>query len=575
MAHFHVKKKNGRPYLYVREIARVDGKPKVVSQVYIGSPDKVAALAKGTVKGKNPLNRYKVEEYGSLWLAHQMDQGIDLAGIIDDIIPRDPKEKGPSVGEFFLYGVLNRMVAPTSKNAMAEWYQRTAIQQIRPVDTKQLTSQRFWEKWNRVSEEQLTTIANRFFAKMLKVEPSKAEGILFDTTNYYTFMSSKTESELSQRGKSKVGRDSLRQIGVSLLVDRANRMPLWYRLYPGNLHDSTLFGGIMDEMFGAVCGLTDAEELTVVVDKGMNSPENYTWIDAKEHLHFVTTYSTYFEQELARTPLSEFSLLDTEKNRLLSASDREHDRVLGYRTTGEYWGRERTVVVTHNPVTARKKMYSLESKLVRLKAELEIMKGKVISYAPQWRNEAVIRERYEALCKKLHLPSALYKLDIVTTTDGGLAMWYSKQSAQVTLHSAAFGRNIIITDHHDWTVEQIAEASNDRWKVESQFRLSKTNAMVGLQPVRHWTDSKIRCHVFTCIVAMAYLRRLELIFERANVSMAAPAAMAEMRVLNSVLNLANIADPVRELEQHTKTQELIIATLGYKVSDGVLQLDST
>jgi len=30
MAHFHIKKKNGRPYLYVREIARVDGRPKVV-----------------------------------------------------------------------------------------------------------------------------------------------------------------------------------------------------------------------------------------------------------------------------------------------------------------------------------------------------------------------------------------------------------------------------------------------------------------------------------------------------------------------------------------------------------------
>jgi len=40
MAHFHIKKKNGRPYLYVREIARVDGRPKVVSQIYIGSPDK-------------------------------------------------------------------------------------------------------------------------------------------------------------------------------------------------------------------------------------------------------------------------------------------------------------------------------------------------------------------------------------------------------------------------------------------------------------------------------------------------------------------------------------------------------
>ncbi len=29
-------------------------------------------------------------------------------------------------------------------------------------------------------------------------------------------------------------------------------------------------------------------------------------------------------------------------------------------------------------------------------------------------------------------------------------------------------------------------------------------------PVRHWTDSKIRCHLFTCVAAVTYLRRIEL-----------------------------------------------------------------
>ncbi|MDR3715889.1 MAG: hypothetical protein P4L51_24015, partial [Puia sp.] len=63
MAHFHIKTKKGRPYLYVREIARVDGKPKVISQIYIGSPEKVAGLLVG--KEADILN-LKVEEFGSL-----------------------------------------------------------------------------------------------------------------------------------------------------------------------------------------------------------------------------------------------------------------------------------------------------------------------------------------------------------------------------------------------------------------------------------------------------------------------------------------------------------------------------
>jgi hypothetical protein len=48
MAHFHIKTKKGRPYLYVREIARLDGKPKVISQIYIGSPERIAGFVRGT-----------------------------------------------------------------------------------------------------------------------------------------------------------------------------------------------------------------------------------------------------------------------------------------------------------------------------------------------------------------------------------------------------------------------------------------------------------------------------------------------------------------------------------------------
>ena len=122
MAHFHVKKKKGRPYLYVREIARVDGKPKVISQTYIGSPERVAAFATGKDQTTKDL---RVEEFGALWIARQIDKDIDVAGIIDNLIPRGDRETGPSIGEYFLYCVWNRMIEAVSKNKLAKWYRRT------------------------------------------------------------------------------------------------------------------------------------------------------------------------------------------------------------------------------------------------------------------------------------------------------------------------------------------------------------------------------------------------------------------------------------------------------------------
>jgi len=571
VAHFHIKKKKGRPYLYVREIARVAGKPKVISQVYVGSPQKVAALARG--EGDGDL-RLKVEEFGALWLANQIDSDVDLAGIVDDIVPGADRETGPSVGEYFLYAVLNRMVQATSKNKLALWYKRTAIGQIRPVDVAELTSQRYWEKWDRVSEADLELVAAEFFRRIIQLASPGADCLLFDTTNYYTFMASGTPSKLARRGKNKEGRHNLRQVGLGLLVERGARLPLYYRVYPGNLHDSRLFAQVMDEMLGAVTTLGDTKErLTVVIDKGMNSEANYAWVDDHRRLHFITTYSTYFARELAGTPLERFEPIDTEKNRHLSETGRPEERLLAWRTRGEFWGKERAVVVTYNPKTARKQAYTLDSKLDELRAELLLMRAKVREAAPHWRDPGMVRERYLGHCQRLHLAAGLFTLEF-TTAKGKLNMSFRADAHALKKKRAALGKNIIITDNTDWSTAEIVEASRERWQVEERFRQSKDEELVGAQPFRHWTDSKIRCHLFTCVAAMTYLRLLELrLAAAAGIERTASDVMDDLRHLHSVLLLPGGArKPRRRLETPTKTQAEVLRAFGHYVDKGgVLQ----
>lgn len=574
MAHFHIKKKKGRPYLYVREIARIGGKPKVVSQIYLGSPERVASMASGAEKD---IVKIKIEEFGALWLAQQMDQDIDLATIIDEIVPRAARETGPSVGEFFLYCVWNRMIETVSKNRLSQWYDRTAVQQIRPVDLNELTSQRYWEKWDRVSEKALKEIAQTFFKCIWELESPRADCFLFDTTNYYTFLASDTPSDLARRGKNKDGRHHLRQVGLGLLVARDSKLPLYYCIYPGNVHDSKQFEAIMDEMFGIVCGLHQTKErLTVVIDKGMNSESNYAWIDEHARIHFVTTYSTYFAEELATTPLDRFEPVDISKNKKLMEDGHDGDLIVAYRSRGEYWGKERTVVVTYNPKTARKQDYTFQSKLETIRQQLLIMRNNVREKAPHWKNPDAIQERYVRLCERLHVSSDYYTISFEHDQDG-LLMSFRKDPYRVSRKQAMFGKNIIITDNTDWTTREIVEASLDRWQVEDRFRLSKNDDLVGTRPVRHWTDSKIRCHLFTCVVAMTYLRRLELRLSSAGISRTAEDVINDMQHLHSVLTLTKGAiKPIRRLETPTKTQSEVLSALGYRVDNsGVLQITAT
>jgi hypothetical protein len=100
MAHLHKKMKKGRPYYYIREIARVDGNPKVINQVYLGSPKRMLEMA--TSSGE-PCVKVQAQEFGTLWLANLIEQEVGFSQIVDSVIDRGEKENGPTVGEYFLY----------------------------------------------------------------------------------------------------------------------------------------------------------------------------------------------------------------------------------------------------------------------------------------------------------------------------------------------------------------------------------------------------------------------------------------------------------------------------------------
>lgn len=567
MAHLHKKIKKGRPYYYIREMARVDGKPKVVNQVYLGSVERILSMASAELSG---LDKIQVQEFGALWLANIIEREVGLVEIVDSVVQKGERETGPSVGEYFLYAAFNRMIDACSKRAMPEWYKATAIQHIRPVDIDALDSDRFWKKWSRIDENDLRLIAEKLLVRIAEIEPSNSDCFLFDTTNYYTYMASDTASELAMRGKNKEGRDWLRQVGLALLVARDTSLPLFYREYEGNRHDSKVFARVLDEVL-RVMHERCKREVTVVFDKGMNAEENISTIDTREMAHFVTTYSTYLAEELTHIPRERFAVVDTPKNRRLAEQGRDDDRLTAWRTTGKYWGKERTVIVTYNPLTATKQRYAFERKLLKLQAALYEIRAKVRNAAANWRKQEKVVQRYRAVCDELHLPKELYDLSF-ERAGSLLTMGFRKNYYQIGRHIDRFGKNIIITDRSDWETDEIVQASLDRSVVEQSFRQTKDDDLVAMLPIRHFTDDKIRCHILSCIVALCYLRLIELKLRRAGLDITASTAMERMRKLHSCLCWsASKKKPLRLLEEPTNDQSLILKVFGYEIAGGVLQ----
>jgi transposase len=554
MPHLYKKTFKGRTYWYLRETCRVEGKVKVGWQKYLGSAESIAEKLEQSRKGLTPLKQWSAP-FGALFVIDQLEKELDTIGIIDSVIPRAGNEKGPSVGEYFFYAWANRMISPRSKRSLEQWYKKTAIEQIRPVDLSELTSERYWEKWDRISEQDIEKIGALFLERLWKDRRQGLESLLFDTTNYYTYMATKTKSELAVRGHNKSSKHHLRQVGLGLLVDRESELPLYYKLYPGNLHDSKLFHQVMDEIFGVATGIGSPDkDITVVFDKGMNSEDNISFIDSSNRLHFVTTYSTYFAEELAGMDTKYFTPLDIPKN-----SDCE-DQVLAYRTTHHIWGRERTVVVTFNPATKRKKLYDFNRKMDQLRFELLEYRRRYRAKETHWKNPSAIISRYRRLCEDIHINSNCYSLEFTPQE-----MSFRKSPTWVSNALSLMGKNIIVTDRQSWATEQIVAACLDRSRIEKQFRVSKSSCHVHVNPMFHWTDGKIRCHLLTCIIALAALRLLEL---RVAQGLTAKTIMEEMHSLNSVLSwYPGSRSPVSRIDDPTPIQSQILASLGYSIQN--------
>jgi transposase len=182
-----------------------------------------------------------------------------------------------------------------------------------------------------------------------------------------------------------------------------------------------------------------------------------------------------------------------------------------------------------------------------------------------------VRERYAQICEDLHLPKDLYDLSF-ERKDGRITMGFRKNNYRIGRYIDRFGKNILITDLADWSTDAIVQASLDRYLVEEAFRQSKDDDLVSMFPIRHWTDSKIRCHFLSCIIALAYLRLVELKLEDAGIHMTAQRAMDLMRNLHSCLCWNGEKEKaLRMIEEPSPEQAKILAAFGYEVTRGVLQ----
>ena len=80
---------------------------------------------------------------------------------------------------------------------------------------------------------------------------------------------------------------------------------------------------------------------------------------------------------------------------------------------------------------------------------------------------------------------------------------------KVAWYKLTAGKNVIFTNHLDWDDERIIRAYRSMHKIENQFKILHGALLIPIKPVYHWTDQKIKVHIFLCMVSLLFARILE------------------------------------------------------------------
>jgi len=499
MASLVAKKKGNKLYYYVVESARVEGKPRIVHQAYLGTAEKVAELVRDR-SAPVPLSA-TARDFGlpaALW---QAAQKTGVWPLLHSLWPE--ARSGPSPAHYLLLAAIHRICHPGPKTEVADWYHGTVLSTWWEIAPERFRSQAFWdafeqilpEVWPASEPDPLDQAQVRLMALWKEKQRVSRRLLAYDTTNFFTYIAStNTRNQLAQRGHNKQGRHNLRQVGLSYVLDSENGVSLCHHVYPGHVADSEEFPAAL----ARITALLDRnqiprETVTLVMDKGAAALANTValqeaglgWITA---LPWNQAPAEFREQACEQLPL---------------CSSQQPGVRAGAQKLLVH-GQEYLCVVKYSTAFAAEQLHSLTSSLAKVMQYLRRLAGELNKPQAHWREDQIRKKMQRWLSGQFLDQLIHYELQ---QQDGRWRLQFDfDQAAFHQLMERRLGRTVLLTNRLDWTAEQVVSGYGGQQPVEQVFRGLKDGDWLGWGPMHHWTDRKIRIHAFYCMLGISLLQ---------------------------------------------------------------------
>jgi len=557
------KKKGNKLYYYVVESARVEGKPRIVHQAYLGTAEKLAEMVRDRT-APIPLAA-SMRAFGlpaALWAAAQQTGVWNLLHSLGPT-PRS----GPSPAHYVLLAAIHRICQPGPKTEVAEWYRSSILSALWDFSPERFTSQAFWDAFEQilpeaeqdlpVEQDPLEQAQLRLLALWKEKQLVSRRLLAYDTTNFYTYIASNNpRNQLAQRGHNKQGRHNLRQVGLSYVLDGENGLSLCHHVYPGNVAD-------VEEFSTALARITrmldqnqiTRETVTLVLDKGAAALGNTVALE-EARLGWISALPwNQAPPELRSRTVEELPVCSSAQPGVRAASE----KILVH-------GREYVCVVKYSAAFAGEQLHSVTTSLSRVLQALRRLARDLKKPKARWKRAQIVRkiERWLSV-PFLH---ELIRYQLEEQTDGWHLQFDFDSIALPQLLNRRLGRTVLLTNRMDWSAEQVVAGYAGQQAIERVFRGLKDGDWLNWDPMHHWTDRKIRIHAFYCMLGISLLHHVHKQAQTAWTDLSIEQLLEELEQIKQFVLLyppQGEKGPARTayvLSQQTLAQQALVKALG-------------
>lgn len=525
MASIIKKIKNGNTYYYAAESKRVDGRPRIVWQKYLGTLDTILK----NNEGKNDLQVKETDifEAGGVAAMLNIANKIGIAKIIDEVVPK--RNQGPSIGEYLLLASINRILKPCSKLQMSDWYKETVLRRLWTHSPETFSSRNFWSNMDLVKEEYLEEIQEKIAQRVIDLYKINPTTILYDTTNFFTYIATgNNRNTIAKRGKNKQKRNDLRQVGLALMVTKDFHIPLFHKIYDGNLADRGEFAQKAKEIktWKNNC-LETQSETTLVFDKGNVSEQAIEQLIATNQ-HFICAIPKSVAPKIFKTTIDKFNFVNT-----ISGTK-------AYCFKLELWSKNFKAILAYSESYFTASLNELNTRLQKCQKQLSELDKKLEA----WKNTEGKNRRYFPTKKRIEasansIITGPYMKKLVKFTikkiDGLLRINYHIDRNEFQrIVEEELGRTLIISTRRNWKKDVIIKEYRGLNTIEGAFRNMKHSDYLHWQPAFHWTDQKIKVHGLYCVIALLLSSLAHKTVQEAGVDISLPGMLNELSKIREV-----------------------------------------